>query len=88
MDSFYFDKMHMLYNQNKSCVKSYQKHCFKKPIFKHCELISTSATKANIHHIIYNGVCTPCEAYTYGKMIMSGKAVVKKGFYFKANYTM
>jgi len=35
MNSFYFDKMHMLYNQNKSCVKSCQKtlllkkqHCF------------------------------------------------------------
>jgi len=39
MNSFYFDKMHMLYNQNKSCVKSCKnialknKHCFpKKPI--------------------------------------------------------
>ena len=45
MNSFYFDKMHMLYNQNKSCVKSCQnidiflkknivfqnKHCF--PLF-------------------------------------------------------
>jgi len=50
-----------------------------------CELLSMSVTKANIHHIIYNGVCTPCEAYTYGKMIMSGKAVVKKNN-FKANY--
>ena len=30
---FFFDKMHMLYNQNKSCVKSCKKHCFKK---KHC----------------------------------------------------
>jgi len=29
MNSFYFDKMHMLYNQNKSYVKSCQKHCFK-----------------------------------------------------------
>ena len=25
MNSFYFDKMHMLYNQNKSCVKSCKK---------------------------------------------------------------
>jgi len=25
MNSFYFDKMHMLYNQNESCVKSCQK---------------------------------------------------------------
>jgi len=40
MNSFYFDKMHMIYNQNKSCVKSCkniiffkQQHCFpKKPI--------------------------------------------------------
>ena len=30
MNSFYFDKMHRLYNQNKSCVKSCQKHCFLK----------------------------------------------------------
>jgi len=44
MNSLYFDKMHMLYNQNKSCVKSCQNtllktntHCFpKKPIvFQH-----------------------------------------------------
>jgi len=35
MNSFYFDKMHMLYNQNKSCVKSCQKtlFCLKK---QHC----------------------------------------------------
>jgi len=32
MNKFYFDKMHLLYNQNKSCVKSCQKHCLKKPI--------------------------------------------------------
>jgi len=25
MNSFYFDKMHMIYNQNKSCVKSSKK---------------------------------------------------------------
>ena len=40
MNSFYFDKMHMLYNQNKSCVKSCKKHCFfKKTLFfqkTHC----------------------------------------------------
>jgi len=44
MNSLYFDKMHMLYNQNKSCVKSCQNtlllkntHCFpKNPIvFQH-----------------------------------------------------
>ena len=29
MNSFYFDKMHMLYIQNISYVKSCQKHCFK-----------------------------------------------------------
>jgi len=34
MNCFYFDKMHMLYNQNKSYVKSCQKHCFKNPLFK------------------------------------------------------
>ena len=31
--------MHMLYNQNKSCVKYCQKHCFKNPLFSkktHC----------------------------------------------------
>ena len=33
MNSFYFDKMHMLYNQNKSCVMSCQKHCLKNPLF-------------------------------------------------------
>ena len=32
MNGYYFDKRHMLYNQNKSCVKSCQNHCFKKPI--------------------------------------------------------
>jgi len=39
MNIFYFDKMHMLYNQNKSCVKSCQKYCFKNPLFTkktHC----------------------------------------------------
>jgi len=39
MNSFYFDKMHMLYNQNKSYVKSCQKYCFKNPLFlkkTHC----------------------------------------------------
>jgi len=41
-NSFYFDKMHtsMLYNQNISCVKLCQKHCFKNPLFSkkktHC----------------------------------------------------
>jgi len=51
MNSFYFDKMHMLYNQNISCVKSCQKtllflknnivfqktHCFRKNpiVFQH-----------------------------------------------------
>jgi len=39
MNSFYFDKMHMLHNQNKSCSKSCQnialeKHCF--PRKTHC----------------------------------------------------
>jgi len=33
MNSFYFDKMHMLCNQNKSCVKSCQKHCLKNALF-------------------------------------------------------
>jgi len=33
MNNVYFDKMHMLYNKNKSCVKSCQKTLlFKKPI--------------------------------------------------------
>ena len=40
MKSFYFDKMHMLYNKNKSCVKSCQKTLLKKhPLFSkktHC----------------------------------------------------
>jgi len=39
MKSFYFDKRHMLYNQNKSYVKSCQKFCFKNPLFSkenHC----------------------------------------------------
>ena len=34
MNNVYFDKMHMLYNQNKSCVKSCQKTLLKKK--PHC----------------------------------------------------
>jgi len=60
MNSFYFDKMHMLYNQNKSCVKSCQKHCVlknpivfqKKPLFSNmCTFLSHCFETKNYHCI-------------------------------------
>jgi len=63
MNSFYFDKMHMLYNQNKSCVKSCQKHCFLKnnnivfkkiPLFSNmCTFLSHCFETINYHCVIY-----------------------------------
>ena len=63
MNSFYFDKMHMLYTQNKSCVKSCQNiaffkktlfskknHCFpKKPIvFQHVHFFNPIVLRRKI----------------------------------------
>jgi len=59
MNSLYFDKMHMLYNQNKSCVKSCQNtllktntHCFpkKNPLFSNmCTFLSHCFETKNYH---------------------------------------
>jgi len=62
MNSFYFDKMHMLYNKNKSCVKSCQKtllfknktkHCFPKKtiVFQHVHFKSHCFETKNFHCI-------------------------------------
>ena len=58
MNSFYFDKMHMLYNKNKSCVKSCQKHWFffkKTHCFPTCALFYPIVLKQKIitDHIIF-----------------------------------
>jgi len=45
MNNFYFDKMHMLYNQNNSRVKSCKKNSLKKPIvFPKKPLVSNMCT--------------------------------------------
>ena len=54
MNTFYFDKMHMLYNQNKSCVKSCQKHCFlrKQTLFSSQKTIVAQKTP------LFSNMCT------------------------------
>jgi len=59
INSFYFDKMHMLYNKRKSCVKSCKKHCFfkktivfffKNPLFFNmCTFLSHCFETKNYH---------------------------------------
>jgi len=53
MNSFYFDKMHMLFNKNKSCVKSCQKIAFLKK-----NIVFPKKPIVFAKHPLFSNMCT------------------------------